>query len=252
MLVSNSATNWSHWIFSYQFNMEVAKKTNVAFGTESHRKTFPSDGGHSRFCIAVSSISEFTDLGPGKYNNAEMTSMLHRMQKRPVSTKGYTLGARQGPRLRKLDSLDTPAPGVYDSTERRPITKAYKPFNAAVERDLSGKLSSDPFTTPGPGTYDHLERGCRQVRYCQSFGTGPTDLPCIKLQSTIPQNTNKLPTTTEEKRYLRKLEYLKLYYWYNNSVDSILGQLTLQLIITNQYLSNFSNTINMQYYYYYY
>jgi len=192
--------------------MEVEKKTNVAFGVAGERKAFPFDVGHSRFGNAMNPISGSPGVGPGKYNYDEMTSMMYRIQTRPVSKKGYTLGARQGPRLRKLVSLDTPAPGAYDPTGPRPVSSAYKPFNTAVARDLSGRLCGDSFTTPGPGTYETIKPGCRQVQYAQSFGSQPTDLPCIKQQSTIPQNTNKLPTTTEEKRYLRKLAYLKLYY----------------------------------------
>jgi len=191
--------------------MQAPSRTkHISFGTTKERTAFPFDVGNHRFGNEMNPITGAPDVGPGKYNNAEKTSMKHMMAKRPMSTRGYVLGARCAPRSHSLNKMITPAPSAYQKISQYDTTSSsYKPFGVSVDRDPSAKKMS---ITPGPGTYDNTAGGCLQVSYSQSFGGAPTDLPQVKQQSTIARNTDKLPTTKEERRYLRKLAYLKLYY----------------------------------------
>jgi len=191
--------------------MEVEKKLNVSFGTTTNRLAYPFDVGKSRFGNSMNPITGVPNVGPGKYNNDERTSMVHILESRPMSNQGYSLGARKVPRSQKFTFMDTPAPGAYDRDGPMSVKPAYKPFNTAVDRDASSKRR-DLMANPGPGSYETRTVGCHRVQYAQSFGGEPSDLPCVTQTSTIPRNTDKLPTTREEKRYLRKLAYLKLYY----------------------------------------
>lgn len=71
-----------------------------------------------------------------------------------------------------------------------------------------------------PGTYEvkPMEKP-KHVEWQGSFGGAPTNVPGAEeskqnfsTKSSIPCNTDKLPSTSKDKLYYRRLAYLKLHY----------------------------------------
>lgn len=193
--------------------MEVEKQSRVAFGSTLDREIFPTHVPPTRFGNDLTPIRGHPDLGPGKYDNEEVSNFWYQVKTRLTSNKGYTLGARTAKRLQDRSNFLTPAPTSYQTHCTEPIQfeKSYKPFSAAAERFPMRKREIEE-VTPGPGTYEHSISRNRQVSWHQTFGGTPINLPSVKQHSTIDRNTEKLLSTKEEKKYHRRLAYLKMYY----------------------------------------
>ncbi|KAK2183785.1 hypothetical protein NP493_289g01036 [Ridgeia piscesae] len=95
--------------------------------------------------------------------------------------------------------------------EPRTFEVSYKPFSQASERFPLYKRDITEIN-PGPGSYDHELDQNRHIKWQEAFGTTPINLPEVKVHSTIHKNTEKLMSTKEEKKFKRRLAYLKLYY----------------------------------------
>ena len=77
--------------------------------------------------------------------------------------------------------------------------------------------------TFGPAGYNQeLDRN-RHVVWEGSFGGQPLNLPVVDHQSFIPSNTDKLLSAVENKRFNRRLAYLKLYYGNDGSKNTKFG-----------------------------
>ncbi|KER25025.1 hypothetical protein X801_03054 [Opisthorchis viverrini] len=148
---------------------------------------------------------------PNLTKNPFQIDMKDNIHVKPTSTKGYTLGARTAKReSRVLQDAFAPGPGTYDPHEtKKPIKMCFLPFNQASGRVTQTITGSD---VPGVGTYNLRTSNCRRIPWQRDTMLRPIDLPQVEQKSTIPVNTNKLPTTTECKRYQRKLAYLQLYF----------------------------------------
>lgn len=191
----------------------VERKSNVSFGTTQDRTLFPIHMAPNRFGNDLKPLRGQPNTGPGKYENEEVSNFIYQIDHFKTSSKGYTLGARTGPRMRKEFMEITPSPQEYqtDCTEPIVFDPAYKPFSAAAPRFPVYKRDVEE-VTPGAGTYEHdIERN-RKVQWHQSFGGSPILLPPVPIKSTINQNTSKLLSTKEAKKHHRRLAYLKLYY----------------------------------------
>ncbi|KAL8579188.1 hypothetical protein ACOMHN_010772 [Nucella lapillus] len=194
--------------------MEVeAPKSSVAFMSSMERKMFPIKMPYNRFGNEVSPLRGAPQRGPGCYDNEEKTNFMYQIDSHLESNKGYTLGARSAPRLTRARKFQTPAPSHYQShhTDPRTFTTSNKPFEVGSDRFPVGRKEITE-VLPGPGTYEHETPTNRQVQWHQSFGGSPIMMPPISIKSTIQQNTDKLYSTKEEKKFHRKLAYLKLYY----------------------------------------
>lgn len=193
--------------------MEVERKLKVAFGSTLDREMFPSHVPPTRFGNDLTPIRGAPKRGPGCYNNEEVSNFIYSIKNKITSEKGYSLGARTAPRFRPDSIYQTPAPTHYQTTctDAKGFTEEFKPFGAAAKRFPVYKRDVEE-TTPGAGTYEHDIGRDRSVQWHQSFGGMPTNLPSIKIHSTIQRNTDKLVSTKEEKRYNRRLAYLKLHY----------------------------------------
>ncbi|XP_067655520.1 ciliary microtubule-associated protein 3-like [Haliotis asinina] len=193
--------------------MEMDKRPKVAFMTTLNRELFPTKMPPNRFGNEVVPLRGAPHRGPGCYENEEKTNFWYGVKNKITSEKGYTLGARTSSRIPSDAKFQTPSPLVYQTTctEPRTFSTSKKPFEVGAERfpvyrrDISEVL-------PGPGTYEHQCPKNRMVQWHQSFGGTPIMLPEVKVTSTIQKNTDKLLSTKEEKKYHRKLAYLKLYY----------------------------------------
>ncbi|XP_059154428.1 protein pitchfork-like [Physella acuta] len=193
--------------------MEGNAKNTVAFMTTKNREMFPTSMAQDRFGNEMSLVIGNPNVGPGCYENEEKTNMYHLVKTKLVSTKGYTLGARTGPRLLKIYQDKTPSPAEYQQHTTDPIVaeKDKKPFKVGAERFPVYKRDLVD-VVPGAGTYEVNTPINRKVEWHQSFGSAPIMLPTITHKSTIERNTDKLYSTKEERKYHRKLAYLKLYY----------------------------------------
>jgi len=182
----------------------------IAFGTSTDRESWPTEAAKDRFSNSHCPISvSGAKPGPGSYEIEDKTNFVHHVNSRPISNKGYTMGARTGPRYRPENkSLKNPCPTEYQQTVMEPRT--FEPAVTGVDRFPFYK--SDLQVTPGVGSYDIDKQLNKKVEWEQSFGEKPLNLPRINVPSTIALNTIKLSGTKHERKYNRKLAYLKLYY----------------------------------------
>lgn len=180
------------------------KEKGTLFLSFSDHKAFVREATKS---VMTNSTSKHTGVGPGSYN-LDRHNFTHMLGSRPLSIKGYVIGARTAERCMNCIKDTTPDPGAYQNIEIKSLQQAKVPFNTAAKRFRS-TISAD---IPGVGSYDCDNKGCKRVQYQQSFGRNPVCLPSIKQLSSIKSNTNKLSSTTAEKRYNRRLAYLSLFY----------------------------------------
>ncbi|ESO86946.1 hypothetical protein LOTGIDRAFT_235142 [Lottia gigantea] len=191
--------------------MEVQKpQSNVSFMTTLDRELFPTKMPPNRFGNETIPLRGAPHRGPGCYDNEEKTNFWYDIEHKITSEKGYTLGARTAARIPEVVISKTPCPTTYQThcTDPKTFTTSKKPFEVGAERVISQRTEAGP----GPGAYEHSTPKNRQVQWHQSFGGAPIKTPEISVQSTINKNTDKLFSTKEEKKYHRKLAYLKLYY----------------------------------------
>lgn len=194
--------------------MEVEPQNpRVAFMSSLEREMFPVKMPYNRFGNEILPMRGAPHRGPGCYDNEEHTNFMYQIDSRVESKKGYTMGARTGPRLTRTSKFITPSPTHYQQNQTDPITfeTDKKPFLVGADR-FPVKKHEIVEAKPGPGNYEHEIPRNRQVQWHQSFGGNPIMLPSISIKSTIEKNTDKLYSTKEERKFHRKLAYLKLYY----------------------------------------
>ncbi|OWF54757.1 protein pitchfork-like [Mizuhopecten yessoensis] len=194
--------------------MEVeTKKPKVGFMTTMDREMFPTKMPYNRFGNEIAPLRGAPHRGPGCYENEDKTSFMYNIENKINSKKGYTLGARTAARIPSGHVFETPCPTEYQThcTEAKQFVDDKKPFLVGAERFPIYKRDIVD-VLPGAGTYEHQIPKNRKVQWHQSFGGTPIMLPDITIRSTIDQNTEKLYSTKEEKKYHRKLAYLKLYW----------------------------------------
>merc|ERR1711976_170342 len=94
----------------------------------------------------------------------QMGNFWHGIETKITSNKGYSLGARTAPKIKKEASFLTPAPTAYQTkcTDPHLFDPAYKPFSAAAARFPQFKRDIEEIT-PGPGTYEHSVEKNRKV-----------------------------------------------------------------------------------------
>ncbi|RUS76007.1 hypothetical protein EGW08_016252 [Elysia chlorotica] len=191
----------------------MAADQNVVFMTCKDREMFPTKMAQDRFGNELCPLRGAAHRGPGCYDNEEKTNFSYQVDNKLVSTKGYSMGARTGPRFMRGNNFKTPCPTEYQQHRNDPMEfeTSKKPFEIGSDRFPLYKRDLVD-VVPGAGTYEHEIPRNRKVQWHQSFGGNPILLPSITLRSTIDRNTEKLYSTKEERKYHRKLAYLKLYF----------------------------------------
>ncbi|KAG8451051.1 hypothetical protein GDO86_003365, partial [Hymenochirus boettgeri] len=108
----------------------------LCFGSTQDRKLFPSYCAPDRLGNDLAPIRGSPNLGPGCYNFEEVTNLNHFLETRPISIKGYTMGARTAPRIPQNNKAVTPGPGEYQSfwTKEHRVSPAYVPFFVSATR----------------------------------------------------------------------------------------------------------------------
>ncbi|CAI2722454.1 unnamed protein product [Schistosoma spindalis] len=185
-------------------------KTAYAFGSCQKRSLYPEDVPHHRLGITLAPIDRNGFVGPTTYDI--QTSMAEKFNKKSISTRGYILGARTACRMNNhMCNSNYPDPGVYQDFVNKSLSvKPNKiPFNQSTSRTDKSLID---VSTPGVGTYDVTKQLGQHIQWKMDTMLNPVNMPKIQYNSTILMNTDKLNTTTECKRYQRKLAYLKLYF----------------------------------------
>ncbi|CAH8489193.1 unnamed protein product [Schistosoma turkestanicum] len=181
------------------------RKERFVFGSCQERLLYPEALPNHRFGITLSKINANELVGPATYDTQ---NSIHR----DFNKKGAIIGTGEA---RIMDShlfnAYSPDPGAYQNIVDKSLSvKPNKvPFNHSAPR--TNKFLEGA-STVGPGIYDVTQKTGQHVQWQMDTMLRPVNLPVIKQESTIPINTIKLPTTTQSKRYQRKLEYMKLYF----------------------------------------
>ncbi|KAK4469746.1 hypothetical protein MN116_007267 [Schistosoma mekongi] len=187
------------------------KRSLFAFGSCQERLLYPEAIPHHRIGITLTSINRNGVVGPTTYNI--QNSINDNFNKKAISLRGYTLGARTAHRMNfQSSNANFPDPGAYQdfvNLSSHHIKLNKNPFNQSALRTDKPSISA---STVGVGTYDVSKEPGRHVQWQMDTMLKPVNLPTIERKSTIPINTDKLSTASESKQYQRKLAYLKLYF----------------------------------------
>ncbi|CAF0847425.1 unnamed protein product [Brachionus calyciflorus] len=154
----------------------------ISFGTGTHRPTFPDQIAHDRFGNEQTPFRGVKEVGPGQYDNHIFTDFTK--IKKPLSNKGYVLGARTGQKdfYQLVDRA--PSPTHYQDVTRKDVKKSLKPFHSSSNR-FKREAS---FVGPGPGAYEHLVERNRSVQSLHSFGGRTQSVPHVDIKCTAKED----------------------------------------------------------------
>ncbi|XP_075054248.1 ciliary microtubule-associated protein 3 [Mixophyes fleayi] len=189
--------------------MEHKPKTlRNCFGSRQERNLFPYNCASDRLGNELAPIRGTPNVGPGSYNNEEFTNLKHLQQRKPLSKKGYCLGARTAPRFPPDSKIVTPGPTEYQSffSKERTFLPSIAPFNASAVR-FPDEIT-DFSLHPSPGTYElHTEQG-RKVSWPGKFGSPDwSAVPTLKKRTVRAE----LMTDKEFRKNRNRVAYLSLY-----------------------------------------
>jgi len=163
------------------FLLNDKKESRVAFGSTLDRELLPLKTPHTRAGNEMG-LRGVPNLGPGSYNNDQVSSFVHGLNQKPVGKKGYSLGARTAQRFSKKNN-DYPGPPTHQKTvtKLREFPPAQKPFQCGASRFPQLRVDF----TPGPGCYEFDTARDRKVQFHGSFGgtqilKSPVTLICNK------------------------------------------------------------------------
>ncbi|KAL3318595.1 hypothetical protein Ciccas_002741 [Cichlidogyrus casuarinus] len=140
------------------------------------------------------------------------TDLLYRLDLKPTNKEGYALGGRKAIRFVRYVSGSNLAPGIYqDYLIRKPDRCKCKGMIFSGSRPET-KIDNGPSVGSYFPDKDKMSTSPRQVKWQYDTQGRPINLPNISQKSTITANTSKLESTVDERKYQRKLEYLKLFF----------------------------------------
>ncbi|CAH8579823.1 unnamed protein product [Heterobilharzia americana] len=118
------------------------RKTLFSFESCQKRVLYPEAIPHHRLGITLTPINTNGLAGPTTYNI--QTTITHDLNKKPISSRGYTLGARTGPRL-NTHHLNSgfPDPGAYQNfvNQSSIVKQNKKPFNQCAREQINWFLA---------------------------------------------------------------------------------------------------------------
>ncbi|XP_068125525.1 ciliary microtubule-associated protein 3 isoform X1 [Hyperolius riggenbachi] len=186
---------------------DTSKK--VCFGSTQDRKHFPHHCAPDRLGNELAPIRGAPNRGPGCYNNEEVTNMVYLQHRKPMSKKGYTLGARTAVRFNPNEKMETPSPAEYQSSwsKERTFSANYVPFSIQAVR-FPDKMS-DLSLNPGPGVYEREIHVGRKVSWPGQFGSIDwSSVPSLQKRTL----RSELLTDREFRKNRNRVAYLSLYY----------------------------------------
>ncbi|XP_062316490.1 ciliary microtubule-associated protein 3-like [Osmerus eperlanus] len=143
---------------------------NVAFASCQERKVFPTHYAPNRLGNTMS-YQRNSHLGPGCYDNHEIYTFAHDIQKRPESNKGYVIAARTAARFIPNTQTIVLSPQKYqpDNTRPKVFIPNRTPFNSTNLRFRTKSVAAD--CNPGPGAYTPEVSCSKKVSWPMKFGS---------------------------------------------------------------------------------
>ncbi|NXO04307.1 PIFO protein, partial [Rhinopomastus cyanomelas] len=182
------------------------------FGSGQERKVFPLHQATDRLGIQQPAIRGAPLLGPGCHLSQESSSLKGSWANKPLSKRGYVIGARTGPRTAPAPQSMTPSPADYQpcwGKERKhqpvPVPFAMKAPRFADQAAVKGGF-------PGPGAYEAKWQPPRKVTWPMKFGS--PDWPSVPMPAKMMLHTEeqKLKADKELRKHRNRVAYLSLYY----------------------------------------
>ncbi|KFV06221.1 Protein pitchfork, partial [Tauraco erythrolophus] len=189
----------------------TAVQKRISFGSCQERKIFPLHRAPDRLGIQQMVIPGNPSLGPGCYLSQEGSS-LNCLENKPLSKKGYVIGARTAQRFRPEPQTVTPGPATYQPCwkKERKCQPAYAPFSVMTPR-FPNKPSDKEFF-PGPGTYEVEKPLHKKITWPMKFGSPDWSLVPMPAKRMLKMEVQKLTIDKELRRHRDRLAYLSLYY----------------------------------------
>ncbi|KFW08118.1 Protein pitchfork, partial [Eurypyga helias] len=184
----------------------------ISFGSCQERKMFPLHHAPDRLGIQLTTITGHPSLGPGCYLSPETNSLRYSLENKPLSKKGYVLGARTAQRFIPEPQTVTPSPAMYQSSwkKERKCQPAYAPFSSKTPR-FPDKPSDKEFF-PGPGTYKTDKQLHKKITWPMKFGSPDWSLAPKPAKRMVKMDVQKMTTDKEFTKNRDRVAYLSLYY----------------------------------------
>ncbi|XP_066059805.1 ciliary microtubule-associated protein 3 [Chamaea fasciata] len=189
-----------------------AVEKQISFGTTQDRKMFPYYFAPDRLGIEMPGMRGSPSLGPGCYLGPEANVFQSSTSSRPMSSRGYVLGARTAPRFLRKARTVTPGPAAYhpflaDETRCQP---AYVPFSSSSPRFPTRLRDKDLF--PGPGTYNINQPSGRRVTWPMKFGAPDWAAVAALPKRMVKMQVQKMTVDKKFQKNQGREAYLKLYH----------------------------------------
>ncbi|XP_061219156.1 ciliary microtubule-associated protein 3 [Neopsephotus bourkii] len=184
----------------------------IAFGTRQERKMFPLHDAPDRLGIQLKSIRGQPSLGPGCYLSQERCSFRYSLENKPLSTRGYVIGARTAQRFQIQPQTVTPSPATYQPfwNKERECQPAYAPFSTKTPR--FPHKPSDRELFPGPGTYKADKQLHKRITWPMKFGSPDWSLVPMPPRRMLKMEVQKITIDKEFMRHRNRVAYLSLYF----------------------------------------
>ncbi|XP_064029800.1 ciliary microtubule-associated protein 3 isoform X1 [Pogoniulus pusillus] len=173
---------------------------------------FPLQRGTSRLAVQLPAVGGDPWLGPASYLGQEESSLWYSWGRRPLSKRGYVIGARTAQRFAPRLQVVTPAPASYQpfwNRERR-FQPAFAPFATKAPRFPAKPSEKELF--PGPGTYDVGKQLHKKVTWPMKFGSPDWSLVPMPAKRMLKMEVQKLTIDRAFRKNQDRVAYLSLYY----------------------------------------
>ncbi|XP_071434820.1 ciliary microtubule-associated protein 3 [Pithys albifrons albifrons] len=189
-----------------------AVQKQISFGTTQERKMFPYHHAPDRLGIQVMAVGGNPLVGPGSYLGQETTILKSSLSTRPMSSRGYVMGARTGPRFMPRTRTVTPGPAAYEPfhMEKRRCQPAHAPFSSSTPRFPTKPPDREFF--PGPGTYNPEQSLNKKVTWPMKFGAPDWSSVPKPPKRMVKREVQQMIMDREFRKHQERLAYLKLFY----------------------------------------
>ncbi|NWY61624.1 PIFO protein, partial [Chionis minor] len=193
--------------FPFPRPTDVQKR--ISFGSCQERKMFPLHHAPDRLGIQLIAIRGDPSLGPGCYLSQEGSSLRYSLENKPLSKKGYVIGARTAQRFIPNPQAVTPGPATYQSLWKKEskCQPAYAPFSIKTPRFPDKPSDKDFF--PGPGTYEADKQLHKKITWPMKFGSPDWSLVPMPAKRMLKL---ELTADREFRKHRDRVAYLSLYY----------------------------------------
>ncbi|XP_010722715.1 protein pitchfork [Meleagris gallopavo] len=181
------------------------------FGSHQDQTMFPLHHAPNRMGIQLAAIRENRFLGPGCYWSQEESSFRYSFGTKPLSMKGYVIGARTAQRFIPEPRTVTPGPGTYQPfwNKERKRQPNYAPFSSKTPRFPDKPPNKELF--PGPGTYDADKQLHKKITWPMKFGSPDWSLVPMPAKRMLKTEVQKLIADREFRKHQNHVAYLSLY-----------------------------------------